>query len=648
MDAFPQLRINVKDDSAYIPIATEILPLHRSHYAMKTEKGPIGIPTWCANYDRAVDIFGAKTFDSQNKEYFSRSSVFLLNSLPHTGAFITRVGIDDGSTGTMTKASLVLECTVPSTDDGTFTYSVRALTGNETISTVAVSGSKYPVLAIQAKEFGKFGNSLGVRFFGDAAENLNEDVVNLGSFKYSIGFVTKDDNFNTYTKVKTKYSPYEFSFTGKADVINPANKLIVDFNSSFARYFGTTYPAPVNVHIYSANISAIADAAIDLYSATASEAVIEALTDTTTEAIVPERLNILTMKVIGTDDLEIALHADATTNIESEDGLFIGKNSAQYMVGGLDGNTDISGVAIDNNNAIETLIGKFYTLDMNAAIVDKPRYPFNTIVDTGYSSSLKDDIVGFLAHRDDVIVAMSTWAGESKQTEAEANSVGAALVAKIRLTPESEIFGTGCCRGIVFGQTGILNGELYTKTVPLTIWYSTKLAEYHNLQYINKNPAGLPNSEVAMFKEINWIPSDSTVKRSMWDECINYCQFYDMTHLHFAALKTVYQYDTSVLSSVSFVNAVVYTKQAVYPIWAKYSGIEELDLNVLYAQVIADAENKLTYMLGGKYGVVATMFQTEEEALVGYIHHVNVELTGGPQQRVWNLDIICKRTNFKG
>ena len=49
---------------------------------------------------------------------------------------------------------------------------------------------------------------------------------------------------------------------------------------------------------------------------------------------------------------------------------------------------------------------------------------------------------------------------------------------------------------------------------------------------------------------------------------------------------------------------------------------------------------------GNLFTVTATMYQTEAEALAGFIHHIQVVMTGYSPTRVWEADIIVRRENL--
>ena len=87
---YPHIQMNVKDNSIATINMVETLPVHRPLYVMKTQKGPIGRPVWCNTYSEAAAIFGAETFNPANKDYYTKASAFLKETLTNNGAFISR------------------------------------------------------------------------------------------------------------------------------------------------------------------------------------------------------------------------------------------------------------------------------------------------------------------------------------------------------------------------------------------------------------------------------------------------------------------------------------------------------------------------------------------------------------------------------
>jgi len=172
-------------------------------------------------------------------------------------------------------------------------------------------------------------------------------------------------------------------------------------------------------------------------------------------------------------------------------------------------------------------------------------------------------------------------------------------------------------------------------------------ALYHNVDYMKGAPEGLPFSDIDIFKQWNWTPSAESMKERSWNTGLNYFQYYNMTQLHYASLRTVYRYDTSVLTIDDFSNALIYTKHEIRQSWAVFAGVT-LPAGVLRSQITNDLTLRLDRLYNNRYTFTVVVYQTEEEALLGYVHHVRVVITSPANNRVWEVDLVCQRENFEG
>lgn len=665
MDAFPHLNINVDDQSIYDPIEFLELPLHRPLWPMKTEMGVVGVPQWCPNLAFAKSAFGEATFDPTNKDYYGRSAAFLRETFKNNGAFIVRVGGEDMSTSSVVIWAEINEA------GASVDYTTEALADGVTLEDLTSTATKFPLFGYTMKNDGMYGDKFAITI----RPNLDDGLVdrNGGLPMYEFGYAKKD-KYDTYNLVKTKYSSYTYTFCAVEGNIDPATKLANDHEAIEQLYFDSEYHAPAKVKVFyneiaSFQASLVGTAVVDTDKMSALGGEVS-------------NINVLDGTVLNdagdfvTVFKGVSLNGtDAAVNIDGEPINMFTSTRQLAFTGGSDGSLDLhasgywsdnvwddNGVwndftvdgSVDNAGAIELAIANWFNPTSNVnpnTLLDNSRYPYNFIFDPGYSVELKDQIADFLAVREDVKIVSSTWNGTTDQNEAEAIAEGKRQLNNIRATPESELFGTGTFRANIFGQIGKLNDfTLYRGFMPLTFWYAVKLSEMHNGSYIKANPAGLPNAAVDMFntESFNWVPADKVTKRNMWDDCVNYCQFYDMQHVHFAGVKSVYNKETSVLTGDAFGTMLIYIKQATHPIWAKYSGIEDPDVQSVYSRVMFDLDTKLNHIVAGRYLIDGSMYQTAEEALLGYVHHIALNITGGPTQRVWNLDIIAKRAGFEG
>ena len=290
-------------------------------------------------------------------------------------------------------------------------------------------------------------------------------------------------------------------------------------------------------------------------------------------------------------------------------------------------------------------------------IVDRGHYPFNTIFDTGYTLETKKALCDFLVTREDVKVVLSTQNCNKYKnptngnvmkpvlnTMAQDESIGTALQSRVQLMRESVIKGTACCRATIFAHAGYLFGT-YKGIVPMTIWSAIKGSEHYNTTTMRGTVKGWPNSQVDIFKELNWVAPDEESHERHWNLGINYVQYYDMDNLHFPSVRTVYKYDTSVLLDDEFTDAIVFTKQAARDSWATYTGMDTPQAE--YESLItADVTARLHRIYNGRYTFSVEAYQTAEEARRGYVQHVAITVYAPAVKRVWLVDVICRRENF--
>ena len=297
-------------------------------------------------------------------------------------------------------------------------------------------------------------------------------------------------------------------------------------------------------------------------------------------------------------------------------------------------------------------------------IVDRGRFPFNTIFDTGYSLETKNVLCDFLTTREDVKIVLSTQVcnkylknPELPETHAQnatmlpklntmANdeSIGTALQSRVQLMRESIVKGTACCRATIFAHAGYLYGN-YKGIVPMTLWSAIRGSEHYNTTTMRGTCKGWPNSQCNIFKELNWVAPDEASHERHWNIGINYVQYYDMDNLHFPSIRTVYKYDTSVLLDDEFTDAIVFVKQAARDSWATYVGMD-LPQSEYEALITKDLTARLTEIFNGRYTFSVEAYQTAEEAKRGYVQHVAITIWAPAVKRVWLVDVICRRENF--
>lgn len=660
---YPHYKINVIDNSIYNAVATTQLSLFLPIFFMRTQKGNVGVPTYCESYSDAITKCGEGTFDLTSK-YFSREAFFLSNViLRRVGAYIVRLADADAKT-----SSVVLEVKVKKTkvkqwerdaegyykyddetderipliDDETdeqveedgvqLTWQVRSLnTGdprNETYDnlrpTTYGSGDSeyvvYPIMAATCKYVGEYGNDTGFKFFFDS-DSVDETLArNVKSLPYSFGIVNKPYGSDTASAVRSKYSSQYESFVVRPNQIDTRTNRQVSFTQVLKNNYNDS-DIPWDIKLYSDNIEAIGKVIQEI------EVEDETLTD-------PYLVNITS---------EYNIEGKPMPHVEiTEDSANLNSNYIVYLRDGADGDlTDAT---------IEELTRNYLKNLEFPDILNSARYPFNFIIDTGVSLQTKEAFIDFMgAGREDFKLLLSTQDSNLGRynTKAEDYSTGMSLYASALLQPESIEKGTECCRVSIFQHAGKVADTAYDAIIPFTYDIAQKKATYLASQVISGQPTGLPNSAVTAFKEWNWDACDADLKQQSWECGLNYVQAYDMTGIHWPVLRTVYRYETSVLSSDFFTDAVVFIKNIVRYQWAKYVGVEMSFSR--YASVVSKSvQDAITAMLGGNMVASVTMTQTAEQQALGYESTLTINLTGNAQQRIWSVDFICNREGYDG
>lgn len=678
---YPHYEINLEDLSIFNQIGESILPLNRQLYLIKAQKGKVNEIDWYPDFSSAEKYFGAETFNMLNATYFSPASYFLNTIFKNNGAFIGRVAdpsakaavaileahvktlqvvqyekvngirsVDANGdpipmTTTVTEGEVTTHPAV--TEPGLeikwyIRYALDAAvvdgqgqitTAAETIDGLQVKAvgtapnivTTYPIFAIEANSVGIHGNDSGFSLFYDNAANDMDMVDRVDGIFYSFAPVQKDYNKSTATGIRDMYRNLSTSFIMKPNVVDPATTAAVSFAEILTKSYTADFPLPFKVYQYPANISTIGALAAALEPSIYPDD----SDDTRDELSSGWRVNI----VSGLD-----LHNRPYDHIVvAYDTIQLNENAIIYLKNGTDGATD--------ETTIQGQIVSMLQGDLNPQIIDKAQYPFTHLYDPGYKLDTKYAMLGFLNLRDDVKVEVATQDYTlPRNTQAQDEAMLASLRAHALLMRESIVKGTACCRASIYMHCGDTL-DTYTQYLPMTLFAAAKHAEYQNTDHLQNAIAGLPNSAVTILKNLNWTAFAEDTQSRNWNAGGNYVQFYDRNKLHIASVRTVYPYDTSVLVNDLFVDAIVYSKHAIRVSWATHAGLEE-EFAILSDMITKDLTNRLSTIFNGKYKFTVTVYQTEFEAQLGFVSHVRVEIIAPATNRVWAVDIVCKRENF--
>lgn len=670
MWTFPHFETRVDDKSIYNPIFREQLPLHRPAYFMRCQKGIIGVPVWCSTYDEAVANFGEGTFD-KNSIYYSREAVFALTTFAGAqGCFIIRL-----ADSTAKYASAIIELHVTATDvpqwerdsagyyvededgnrvpvEGTggpgtqatapgylLAWRKRELKVNEDYTNIkpktVTSGLGpdtviYPILATRYSSPTSAGNEIAFKLYYDDGAVEDAMVDSIGALTYQFQVTKKTYGQDTVSVIRSIYNESVVYAALKDKAVDTRLDKDVALKAVLLNQFYDSYnyvnTLPIDFQLYADNLETVASLVATKELATGN-----------TEVTDPDLYNLLSCTNQDGAPLYTAYLEDLVANAAN---IRMNKSYLLYLTGGSDG--DIS------DNAIEELTRQYVKDLTYPDIIDQARYPITHIYDTGVALETKKALLSFMNFRDDIkpIISTQDCNRDRWNTADEDMSMQAALQAYAALSPESVLFGVGCCRAVICPQAGYLNNTARSDgLLPFTLDMLIKRCSVHNSTHIKGIPKGLPASGIDIFREWNWTPSSPTVKQKSWDLGGNYAQYYDMHRIHRPDSRTVYTSDTSVLSSDYFTDAVVYTKHIARYQWAVHVGLE-LPFSRLAEKIKSSVLNDVQTMLNGTYGVSVRVYQTDEERKIGYITHVEIKLIGYASNRIWLVDIPCYRDGY--
>ena len=660
IEDYPHVNIEVEDASSQDVFQTDFMPISRQVYLLKAQKGEIFEPKWCPTYASAVKEFGAGTFDVTDKTYSSPASYLATEVFRNNGAFICRMA-PYGPTIEEAKAAKcsfgILEVLYhevsdfgPDKDEAGIDMHWRmrtVLQGDESLQTLdelkpytyiepisAIEWNVLPMVAFKSSSPGLHGDNTGFQFYYEAKDNdagFVEDY--LKSVVLSFAPVEKPAGTSNLVPIRDMYSNPNVNFVMKPDVFNQTTQRFISAKNVIDDYYSGNYALPYECFFYGENYKTLGDAVVAVeYPAPIPPAVVKS----------GYLINLLSLKDLTSESYTHVRFVELE-NVASENMLY---GVSHKLGAGFDG--DIS------DTSIEELIISWLHLDLNPKITDVPRYPFTHFTDPGYHFETKKAMIDFQDIREEIKTIISTQqvteavindvpAKNTPNTNAEDESIGEALRSYALLKRESLVKGTACCRTTIFMQCGKPVDKTYDKYLPATYWAAKKRAEYQNRDFMNKEPKGLPNAEIDVFKWENWVPHAKDTKRRSWSAGLNYFQFYDMKRLHYPSIRTVYPLATSVLVDDTFTDAIIYTKYVIRSVWAQYVGLD-VDVDTLYGLVEKTLSNKLNSLYNGRYTFNVKAWRTATEKALGFVHHITVDLYATIPARVFEVDVVCQRS----
>jgi hypothetical protein len=269
--------------------------------------------------------------------------------------------------------------------------------------------------------------------------------------------------------------------------------------------------------------------------------------------------------------------------------------------------------------------------------------------DTGFNIDYKYHLANFISERHDTFLVLSTysWDNDVMLSAEQEKAAAIGLRTYLQNYRESDYFGTPLARAMIMGGSGYLRNSNYSKRVPASIELAIKSARCMGNstgRWVNGfNFDSAPNNIVSTLYDVNlkWVPP--TVRNIFWDIGLNWIQAYDRKSYMFPALRTVYDDDTSVLSSYFTVMAICYLNKIAHASWRDFTGISHFTNEQLVIKVNDYITSKSSGIFDGRFTIVPSAYVTEMDKLRGYSITVPIKIYAANMKTVATVYIESHR-----
>lgn len=667
----------IKDESGRAPVVEpELIPSHLAHTFIFAERGS-PLPQLVVG-DSLTTTYGAKSFDYRSK--YANHQTVLVNTIngEANSQMVQRMIPDDAKTATLVLWLDVVADEIPqfernldesfklsdlseripvaagapvvngfrgrwvveALEDGKTLGELDAKVGGLTAIKTGTQSQMYPIHAFTVSSPGEYGNLVGIRLSAPTTESSSpiDDTTaeEAKAYMYRFALVERPDQFSTPNVKETIQGEQSVDFAYKDGVINRSDKLVSVEDLLLQSWNAPAIngiPATVGVindhHVYHKNIATL------LAQFQAAEAEYGLISDA------EEDMHLFNF-IGGTSINNVPYYAFVVEGPASG-GVLLTETSSHYARGGADGTLDFATFDALVANATANY-GDLAGFDF----LDTAIYPQSCIYDTGFTLATKKKLLTVLGKRKDMYVVLSTQDVSAKQnTPSEESSIAVALRTAARMYPESEIYGTPVCRGIVIGHSGYLINSQWTKLTPLTIEFAAKSARYmgagngvwKSAQSFSISPA----NQVTMFRNVNASFKKVDVRSQDWENGLVWVQNYDRRSLFFPAFQTVYDDDSSILNSFFNMAIAVELEKIADRAWRDLVGIDSLTPEQFIARSNRLISERAAGRFDGRVVIEVDTFLTAADTQRGYSWSCNIIMYGNNMMTVGSFTIVARR-----
>lgn len=547
----------IKDNSAItLQPSQETTAQFTPLFPLMTEKGPEDLQV--INVDQFRHIYGDKSLEV-NGPYYTHQTSALVECIRKG---ISTVAVKRVIPPTARKASLGVGI------DTVFPGQWVA----DNIQLAHVDGGFEPIMEITTSSKGKWGNEYGAYITEADARQIARLQLLENVKVYNFRLVKYDPHTFRYTPILNRYGELETQFTLKPQTLSRSG---IDY--FFNEQIHANY---IHVNDDEAKVPVIAEA----------------------------KFNIDTFKKVAQasskyDRSKALWDQEIHTLYDKEHvgfRLFKDEHPLQFM-GGDDGINTRSMTyvteALQRLKVYDDTVFEFLdSLTDGNPFTDLAKYPYTTIIDTGFSYRTKLAVTTFLNTRRDCWAMMSTFmvadhttdgsgkeifAYVPKQTEQQRQAIGARLTSAFRLFPDSHKFGTAAFRTIITKNTGIQkNSEDYSRQ-SMNVYLAGELAAYMG------SPDEIWRENYAIDNESNriidgWTDIDvgyqaPTIREMDATNSLTAVENFDRKRQYIPYIRTIYPNHTSVLADFLTMCACCFLDRLGARAWRTYLNVPMTD-----------------------------------------------------------------------
>ena len=547
-----------------------------------------------------------------------------------------------------------------------------ATTKPGTMSDGTTSSTMYPVIELKAAFQGSHYNNVGISIESLIADDIDTRLIDANkALPFMLSIFNREDNKSTPVVFKSLYGEPSVMFNFKERSINPLTESRYDLEAVFDKNWynekNPLLPLKYNdftgIKVYRQSL----ETAMGLVMATEAAHVTtedqmwnDGLTSPTmswfdftvednAELIADEKylLNIFNGKSSkGVNYFTLVVSDETPTTTVTQREVTFAKNTPIFMDGSSDGSV--------NSVMFETLVRREMAkyIDGDSEVIDTAINIESVLYDSGFSLETKKELCNFIALRKDTAVVLSTHdisLGENSSPMSDQRAIAVALKTRLKLTPESDYFGTPVMRGIVVAGTGKAPDGSTTNRVPLTYVLALKAAKmmgagngkWKGVELFDKAPGNIITELID--PQPGFIPAG--VKPVLWNDGIVWAQPYDREQYHFPGIQTIYDNDTSVLNSFFTVMAICTLNKIAQHTWRNYTGSTALGQAEFAEEVVNFVNLNLKDKFADMYTIIPEVVYTNADEQRGYSWHLIIKIYAANMKTVMVSEIHALRSS---